>query len=748
MQLETLSLWLFTYLLHSSLLLGGALVLRRIWPAAVEQVWRTALFGALLTTSLHVATGFQPISGHLPLVAAATPATNATAERAAGSPAHHAAIGLRSPVSDGPATPLVATSSPLPEASASSRSLRPRGLSSRRTPALLWALVATALLLSLAVRHRSFLRRVSRRETLADSNIQGLLERLRERAGFRRQIRLTQCAGINVPHARGWRRPEICLPERLCREMQSDEIEAVLAHELAHLERRDPVWRMASRLVAELLFLQPLNRHACNELAEQAELACDARATALTGRPLALARCLTSVASWGLDPSPGLGVPALAAHRGNLRLRVRRLVQGEASHRRPWWGQLAALMPVALVLTLTPSLAAPPPSDDGGTRESSTLLATFATDTTKRGDEAAALVLPVPRFANELVALAAGSPTPQAGEARATGEAEPTVPATPTPPSAGLEPATPATPRPAARPVPAPLVAATPAPPAPVAEPAPAPAPAPQPPTEPQAPDQVKVDAERELDELEEAELEALEEEIEEAMESIEDEIEEAFGGLEQVIDEQMEVVEETLEGRMELLEEEIEESMEAFEVEIEALAEEHETTEDEQRRLELEARMGELGGMMGELGGEIGRLASAMVNSELQEKIQSIVAVHVEQAHSLAEKQARMAELVARHVEASVARGERPTAEEMQQLRAEVQSMAAELRPDREEIERLAAELRRELEPTREEIERLNVEMEASLEEWRARHAETLRELAQKQERAERERDRALEQP
>ncbi len=51
--LDQLALWLATYALHSTLLLLSAWWLAHVFPAARERLWRLALFGGLLTASLH-----------------------------------------------------------------------------------------------------------------------------------------------------------------------------------------------------------------------------------------------------------------------------------------------------------------------------------------------------------------------------------------------------------------------------------------------------------------------------------------------------------------------------------------------------------------------------------------------------------------------------------------------------------------------------------------------------------------------
>jgi hypothetical protein len=75
--------WMLTYLLHSTLLLGLAWLVSKPlsrWSVGAEEVvWKLALVGALLTASLQLAAGWQPLAGQWRLAAAGSPTVNAGA---------------------------------------------------------------------------------------------------------------------------------------------------------------------------------------------------------------------------------------------------------------------------------------------------------------------------------------------------------------------------------------------------------------------------------------------------------------------------------------------------------------------------------------------------------------------------------------------------------------------------------------------------------------------------------------------
>ena len=90
----------------------------------------------------------------------------------------------------------------------------------------------------------------------------------------------------------------IVLPDRFLEELDPEQQRAALAHEMAHVARRDPEWRIAVEILERALFFQPLNRLARARLCDAAEFLCDEWAVQQTQSPLAMARCLSVVASW------------------------------------------------------------------------------------------------------------------------------------------------------------------------------------------------------------------------------------------------------------------------------------------------------------------------------------------------------------------------------------------------------------------------------------------------------------------
>jgi hypothetical protein len=132
-------------------------------------------------------------------------------------------------------------------------------------------------------------------------------------------------------------RPTLFLPAE-ARQWTDDETRAILAHEAAHLRRRDGAWLLCGRALSVLLWPQPLLAVLLRRLDEAAEEACDAEAVASGACDgVTLARCLLELAERRPASRPSLLLaPAAAAprFRSSLGRRVAALAEGAGTGRR------------------------------------------------------------------------------------------------------------------------------------------------------------------------------------------------------------------------------------------------------------------------------------------------------------------------------------------------------------------------------------------------------------------------------
>ncbi len=306
--------WLLTYIMHSTLLLGGVWLLLRwrpVRPAWEETLWKLALFGSMATALAHAVADCDPLVDSWDVTRfhpdAARLGTSPFATRA-DAVVHHWLLAL----------------------------------------AFVWAVGAAIRLIELGRRHRRLLRALAGRRPAGGE----AYEALREVAGHLAaeiRLRVTALEGLPTPLALG--RGEVIVPRRLAQRLDEGPLRCILAHEVGHLVRRDPLWSLAAGLVEAVAFFQPLNRVARRRLASLAEIQADRWAVWRTGSPLALARGLEGVARALVEPRPDLaGLAASGEGRSGLASRVRHILEFGSEEERTPTRRRKALVVGAVVL--------------------------------------------------------------------------------------------------------------------------------------------------------------------------------------------------------------------------------------------------------------------------------------------------------------------------------------------------------------------------------------------------------------
>lgn len=220
--------------------------------------------------------------------------------------------------------------------------------------ALLGGLVIVPVIMSMlgAIRHRKASPGFANRTPCTDARALRILGEVSERAGVPGKARLSELHGLPSPVAT---HREICLPTSMAPALDDEELRCVLAHELAHIVRRDPLWFSLARWGRSFALVQPLLCLARVRLERSTEHACDTMAVAWGADRLALARVLARFAEPGstraLTAAFGGGMPSL------LVSRVRSLTcspENPTSASR----RAAACLAMAAVVTLSAGLAA------------------------------------------------------------------------------------------------------------------------------------------------------------------------------------------------------------------------------------------------------------------------------------------------------------------------------------------------------------------------------------------------------
>jgi beta-lactamase regulating signal transducer with metallopeptidase domain len=144
---------------------------------------------------------------------------------------------------------------------------------------------------------------------------------LQRRMGLDRVIQYCECHRLDAPAVLGWFRPVVLLPVRALTGLTEEQIEAVIAHELAHIRRFDCFVNLFQIAAETLLFYHPAVWWVSQRIRAERENCCDDEAISVCGDAVNYARALTLMEEWRTAPAL-----MMAANRSPLAERVVRLL--------------------------------------------------------------------------------------------------------------------------------------------------------------------------------------------------------------------------------------------------------------------------------------------------------------------------------------------------------------------------------------------------------------------------------------
>src|SRR5712691_8461641 len=144
---------------------------------------------------------------------------------------------------------------------------------------------------------------------------------LQRKMGLDRMIQYCECYRLDAPAVLGWFHPVVLLPVRALTGLTEEQIEAVIAHELAHIRRLDCFVNLFQIAAETLLFYHPAVWWVSRGIRAERENCCDDEAISLCGDAVNYARALTLMEEWRTAP-----VLMMAANRSPLAERVVRLL--------------------------------------------------------------------------------------------------------------------------------------------------------------------------------------------------------------------------------------------------------------------------------------------------------------------------------------------------------------------------------------------------------------------------------------
>jgi beta-lactamase regulating signal transducer with metallopeptidase domain len=323
--------------------------------ALVHFVWQGAaigIVGYVLLRSLRLSATARHTSGvALLAVMLATPvATTWFFVREAPASGGMTAATEFAPNASAAAGARVVTAPPAPIAASSPTSSNATPLVSPVIVLALW--LAGVIVLSIRlVGGWIVARRMARRAIqLAAPDVQRLARLVAGRLALDRVVRIVESSSIYVPVMVGWIKPVVILPTAALAGLTPLQVEALLAHELAHIRRHDYLVNLLQSVVETALFYHPAVWWVSREVRAAREQCCDDLAVGICDR-LVYATALAELAAMAKTPRL-----ALAAVDGSLAGRVRRILGHPAAAGDARVGWIPAALLALLIAGAAPAV--------------------------------------------------------------------------------------------------------------------------------------------------------------------------------------------------------------------------------------------------------------------------------------------------------------------------------------------------------------------------------------------------------
>jgi beta-lactamase regulating signal transducer with metallopeptidase domain len=189
---------------------------------------------------------------------------------------------------------------------------------------LIWA-VGIAVLLLRFLGGLAYIQRLKYYKTKnLPAHWQQRVNALCEKAHLKQQVRLVESALVKVPIAIGHLKPVILLPVGTVLGLPTEQVEAILAHELAHICRKDYLVNIFQSVAEILFFFHPAIWWISARIREEREHCCDDMALSLCGDSLTFAKALANLENvYVSTPALSLSITGKGSH---LLHRIQRLL--------------------------------------------------------------------------------------------------------------------------------------------------------------------------------------------------------------------------------------------------------------------------------------------------------------------------------------------------------------------------------------------------------------------------------------
>jgi beta-lactamase regulating signal transducer with metallopeptidase domain/predicted nucleic acid-binding Zn-ribbon protein len=156
------------------------------------------------------------------------------------------------------------------------------------------------------------------------------LDALSKKLKIKQPFELVESALVRSPVVVGYLKPIILFPLGIINKLHTDEVEAILAHEMAHIMRHDYVFNIIQSIIESLFYFNPAVWWLSSNIRAERENCCDDMAIQLCGNTLAYAKSLVAVKEMELS-SHYFTMGFAGQRRSQLLKRVQRILNQSSS---------------------------------------------------------------------------------------------------------------------------------------------------------------------------------------------------------------------------------------------------------------------------------------------------------------------------------------------------------------------------------------------------------------------------------
>jgi beta-lactamase regulating signal transducer with metallopeptidase domain len=151
---------------------------------------------------------------------------------------------------------------------------------------------------------------------------------LRKKINLKKRIGFAESALTKVPLVLGYFKPVVLFPVGLLTGLPQNQIEAIIAHELAHIKRYDVLINFVQSFAEVIFFYNPFVWWISHKIRSERENCCDDIAINLSGDSVTYAKALANVESFKESNEPLFAIP-LFKNQNQLLRRIKRMIQKE-----------------------------------------------------------------------------------------------------------------------------------------------------------------------------------------------------------------------------------------------------------------------------------------------------------------------------------------------------------------------------------------------------------------------------------